>query len=423
MQEIRMGVENMLTNSHVSTAAIPYLTFFIFLAVTIGFAALCVYATRIFLLKVVSKIVKRTPTDWDDYLFAPPVYKALSLIVGVIVFRILIPAFFSNLSYTMSIMLKVVDVYFIYILLKIVIVTLKTLQEKLSTFKSFEDKPLTSYFQLIKMIIIIAGIIYVVSILIGKSPLYLLSAFGAMTAILLLIFKDTILGLVASIQISVYDMVRVGDWVAMPEFNTDGSVLAINLNTVKIMNWDKTVSTVPTYNFVTESFRNYRSMQESGGRRIMRTLRIDVNSITFVDDDMRKKLEKVEILKSYIAQNQSDIEEFNQKKSINTDVLINGRRMTNIGVFRQYIQCYLEHHPDIHNPSDRPEMYQIVRQLASDQNGIPLQICCFTKTVSWGEYEPIQSDIFDHLFAAASFFDLSIFQSPTGKDFRAFNDK
>lgn len=423
MEEIRIWLENALHNYHVSTVIIPYISFLILLAITIFLVVLGVYITRLILINVVGKIVDKTPTKWDDYIFGPRVYRALSLIIGVIIFRIVIPILFANIPIIMSIMLKIVDIYFIYILIKIVIVVLKTLQEKLSTFKAFEDKPLTSYFQIVKIILICAALIYIISILIGKSPIYLLSAFGAMTAVLLLIFKDTILGLVASIQISAYDMVRVGDWISMPEFNADGDVLAINLNTVKIVNWDKTVSTVPTYNFVTESFRNWRAMQETGGRRIKRNLQIDVNSVCFVDSEKREKYKQVEIIRDYIIERQNDIEQFNTNKKIDTDVLINGRRMTNIGVFRHYAKRYLELHPGIHNPKDRPEMYQIVRQLASDEHGIPLQIWCYTKTVKWTEYEPIQSDIFDHLFAAAPFFGLTIFQSPTGKDFRVLGEK
>lgn len=419
MEAIRIWIENSLTNTGAATTMIHPFSFVLLCIVAIGLALVGIYVTRVILLKFISKIVKKTPTDWDDYFFSPSVYKALSLIVGVIILKSVVPSLFVNFHKALPFILKLVDIYLIYILLKIIIVVLKTLQEKLSTLPAFANKPLVSYFQLIKIIFIIAGIIYVVSILIGKSPLYLLSAFGAMTAILLLIFKDTILGLVASIQISAYDMVRVGDWVAMPDFNTDGDVLAINLNTVKIKNWDKTVSTVPTYNFVTHSFRNYRAMQEGGGRRISRTLRIDVNSICFVDEEMREKFKKVELITNYIIERQKEIEASNKDNNIDTSILINGRRMTNLGVFRQYIQLYLENHPKIHNPTDRPDLSQIVRQMPSDENGVPIQIYCFTKTVKWSEYEPIQSDIFDHLFAAASYFGLVIYQNPTGKDFIA----
>lgn len=423
MEEIRFWLENTLQDYHVTLAIVPYISFLILLGVTVLLVALGVYITRLILINIVGRIVAKTPTKWDDYIFGPRVYRALSLIVGVIIFRIVIPILFGNIPNVMSIMLKVVDIYFIYILIRIIIVVLKTFQEKLSTFDSFKDKPLTSYFQLIKIILIIAALIYGISILIDKSPLYLLSAFGAMTAILLLIFKDTILGLVASIQISAYDMVRVGDWVSMPEFNTDGNVLAINLNTVKIVNWDKTISTVPTFNFVTESFRNYRAMQESGGRQIQRALQIDVNSISFVDHKMRERFKKIELIHDYIISRQKEIEQFNIEQNIDKDILINGRRMTNIGVFRQYILSYLEKHPGIHNPNESPGMYLIVRQLTPNENGVPLQIVCYTKTVAWVEYEKIQSDIFDHLLSAASAFGLSVFQGPTGKDFRALDGK
>lgn len=422
MEDIRVWLENVLQKYNVEAVIFPYITFFVFLGITIILVMSGVYITRLILLRFISKLVTRTSTKWDDYIFGPKVYKALSLIMGVAILKTVIPILFTNTPAAMAFLLKVVDIYFVYILINIVIVVLKTIQEKLSTVKSLEHKPLTSYFQLLRIILIGAALIYGVSILIGKSPIVLLSAFGAMTAVILLIFKDTILGLVASIQISAYDMVRVGDWISMPEFNADGDVLAINLNTVKIVNWDKTISTVPTYYFITESFRNWRSMQEGGGRRIQRTLKIDVNSICFVDNEMRERFKKVELIHEYIIERQNEIEQFNREKNIDTSVLVNGRHMTNIGVFREYVHKYIQSHPGIHNPADRPEMYQIVRQLASDEHGVPLEIWCFTKTVKWVEFEPIQSDIFDHFFAAASFFGLTIFQSPTGKDFRAINE-
>jgi miniconductance mechanosensitive channel len=206
-------------------------------------------------------------------------------------------------------------------------------------------------------------------------------------------------------------MVRVGDWVEMPKYNADGDVLAINLNTVKVANWDKTITTIPTHYFITDSFKNWRGMQESGGRRIKRTLQINTATIRFVNAELRESFKKIHLISDYISERQLEIEAFNTSQSFDTDTLINGRRMTNIGVFRNYIQAYLRKHPGINQ-----DMTLLVRQMDSTQHGLPIEIYCFTSSVQWAVYEEVQSDIFDHLFAAARHFDLDIFQSPSGAD-------
>lgn len=238
-----------------------------------------------------------------------------------------------------------------------------------------------------------------------------------MTAIILLIFKDTILGLVASVQISSNDMVRVGDWVEMPKFNADGDVIAINLNTVKIRNWDKTISSVPTFYFISDSFKNWRGMQESGGRRIKRTIWINIRTVKFVDPGARERYRKYFLLKDYIGIRQKEIEEYNTRHDFDESALINGRRMTNIGVFRRYVELYLRNHDQI-----KQDMTLLVRQMPSEDKGLPIEVYCFTNTTAWAKYEEIQSDIFDHLFAAVSFFDLEIFQQPSGSDLSRYFD-
>ncbi len=212
-------------------------------------------------------------------------------------------------------------------------------------------------------------------------------------------------------------MVKVGDWIEMPKFNADGDVVAINLNTVKIRNWDKTITTVPTYYFITDSFKNWRGMQDSGGRRIKRSIYINVRSIQFVDPKMREKFKNYNLITEYVGERQQEIEQFNKDNLINTSELINGRRMTNIGVFRNYVIAYLENHPKINH-----DMTLLVRQLEMEDRGLPLEIYCFTNTIKWAEYEEIQADIFDHLLASASFFGLDVFQQPAGSDLaRALN--
>ena len=307
------------------------------------------------------------------------------------------------------------DAYLIIAGLVIVLAMLKVFEYVVAKSPVFADKPVASYFQLARIILYVTSGVLVFSVLLGKSPLYFLSAFGAISAIILLIFKDTILGLVASVQISSNDMVRVGDWVEMPKFNADGDVVAINLNTVKVQNFDKTITSIPTYYFITDSFKNWRGMQESGGRRIKRSLYINVRTIKFVDPETRERYKKYQLITDYVTQRQQQIEAFNKDRQIDTSELINGRRMTNIGVFRHYVEHYLRSLSTI-----RDDLTLLVRHLPVQDRGLPIEVYCFTNTTKWAEYESIQADIFDHLLAAAEYFDLEIYQQPSGSDFVGF---
>ena len=332
-------------------------------------------------------------------------------IVPAVIVKLAAPVVFADHSSLLPLVFKVIDSYLVIVGLILILSFLKVIEYSLSNTESFKEKPLTSYFQLIRIILYLATGILILSILLAKSPLYFLSAFGAMTAILLLIFKDTILGLVASVQISSNDMVRVGDWIEMPKFNADGDVMAINLNTVKVQNFDRTTTTIPTYYFISDSFKNWRGMVESGGRRIKRAIYINAQSIRFVDPETRERYKKFNLLTDYINKRQTEIDEYNANNNVDTSILINGRRMTNIGVFRHYVENYLKNHPRISK-----EMTLMVRQLAIEDRGVPIEIYCFTNTTKWTEYESIQADVFDHVLSAAGFFDLEIFQQPSGKD-------
>lgn len=384
--------------------------FYMILLVVLSLSAF--YITKRIIIPYFYKIFQKTTFTWDDLLIEQKVFDNVAHLVPAILVRLLTPIIFRDLEAVLPFILKVTDAYLIIVGISVLIAFLKVCEKLLSKHPAFKDKPLTSYFQLIRILLYIVSVILVLSVLLGKSPIYFLSAFGAMTAILLLVFKDTILGLVASVQMSSNDMVRIGDWVEMPKFNADGDVLDINLNTVKIQNWDKTITTIPTYYFITDSFKNWRGMQKSGGRRIKRALYIDVHSVKLVDIETREKFKKYQLIREYIVQRQTEIEHYNEKEQIDTSVLINGRRMTNLGVYRKYIENYIRNHPGINQ-----NMTIIVRQLASESRGIPIEIYCFTNTVAWVEYELIQADIFDHLYSTAMFFDLDIFQEPTGNNF------
>ncbi|MEO6683543.1 MAG: mechanosensitive ion channel domain-containing protein [Ginsengibacter sp.] len=411
MKDFKIWIEKILSRYSVLDSLLPYITMLILLALTLVVIYLCLVVTRWILRKFVRGVVRKTPTKWDDLLIKHKFFRALAFLVAVIILNAAIPIIFQDFPERITLIQKFVDIYFLFVIIKIVVTFLKGSEEYLSESELFVEKPLASYFQLGRILLYIGGFVLALSILLGKSPLYFIGAFGAMTAVLLLVFKDTILGLVASIQISANDMIRVGDWVEMPKYNADGDVVAINMNTVKIINWDKTITTVPTHYFITDSFKNWRGMQESGGRRIKRTLYINMATIRFVDAKLREHFLKYDLISDYISERQSQIELYNQKHNVDTSALINGRRMTNIGVFRNYINAYLLRHPGINQ-----DMTLLVRQMESTQFGVPIEIYCFTSSVKWADYEGAQSDIFDHLFAAAGHFDLEIFQSPSGAD-------
>jgi miniconductance mechanosensitive channel len=274
-------------------------------------------------------------------------------------------------------------------------------------------KPIKGYIQVVKIVLYAVAAILMVAALIDRSPLILLSGLGAMAAVLMLVFQDTLLSLVASVQISSNDIVRVGDWVEMPQLNADGDVIDIALHTVKVQNWDKTITTIPTKRFITDPFKNWRGMQESGGRRIKRSLLLDQQSVRFLSDDERRGLARFALLEDYLGEKQREIDDWNRQLEARGKAPVNHRRVTNIGCFRAYVERMLCAHPGIHR-----DMTLLVRQLAPTPDGLPLEIYCFTRTTAWAEYEGIQSDIFDHLLAILPEFDLRVSQHPIGVDLR-----
>ncbi len=257
---------------------------------------------------------------------------------------------------------------------------------------------------------VVAGGVFVLSIVLQKSPLVFLTGMGAMTAILLLVFKDAILGLVAGIQLMANDMVRPGDWIEMPKYGADGDVIDVSLTTLKVRNWDKTITTVPTYALISDSFKNWRGMEDSGGRRIKRSISIDLDSIRHCDDEMLDRFEKIDRIRDYVLETRARIAEANRDATIDAALPVNGRQMTNIGTFRKYMEAYLREIPEVH-----PEMTFLVRQLQPTERGLPIEIYVFSKDQRWVQYEAIQADIFDHFFASLPYFDLRAFQLPSGR--------
>jgi miniconductance mechanosensitive channel len=411
LTNLEKWVEELFVANGIDGEMAVYLRLLIFLFVLLIISGVAFLVTKHIILNFIYRFVRRTKIKWDDMLVDNKVFGNLAHTIPAVIVSLLAPTIFRDFESALPFITKITNSYLIIVGTAILISFLKIVEIALGAQPSLKDKPMASYFQLIRIILYLGTAVLILSILLGKSPIYFLSAFGAMTAVLLLVFKDTILGLVASVQISSNDMVRVGDWVEMPKFNADGDVIAINLNTVKVQNWDKTYTTIPTYYFITDSFKNWRGMVESGGRRIKRSIYINSQTIRFVDPETRESYKRFYLISDYISRRQKEIEEFNNENQIDTSVLINGRRMTNIGVFRKYVESYLKSHPRI-----KQDMTIMVRQLAIEDKGVPLEIYCFTNTTAWVEYESIQADIFDHVLSAANFFGLEIFQQPTGKD-------
>jgi len=372
------------------------------------------FLVKRFLLTGISFFIKRTKTSWDDALLKRNFFTRLSHLAPALVFYVSAPLF-SPIQDTIQ---HLSLVYMILAGLYAFNGLLNAVVDIYNTFDIARQKPIKGYIQIVMIITWIFGGIFALSTLLNRSPWPLLSSLGAMTAILLLIFKDSILGLVASVQLSANDMVRIGDWIEMPKFNADGDVIDVSLHTVKVQNWDKTITTIPAYALIADSFKNWRGMSESGGRRIKRAINIDMTSIRFCTPEMLDRYEKFQLLTDYIKSKRKEIAAYNTRHNVDTSELINGRNLTNIGTFRNYLAAYLRSHPKIHN-----DMTFLVRQLPPSQHGLPIEVYVFSNDQAWANYEAIQADIFDHILAVLPEFDLCIFQHLSGIDIRALGNE
>ena len=392
----------------------PLLHSLAILGVLAVISLLAFYITEKMILTLLTRMFRKTSTDLDDILANHNVFNRLAYLVPALIFY--------NFAYAAPQFTVIVQRASMSLMalsgLLVINAFLSALSDMYEKTKYSERMHIKSYIQITKLIVNLLGAVVIVAVLIGKNPAWLLSGLGAMTAVLLLIFKDTILSLVASIQISSNDLFKVGDWIEAPQFGADGDVIDIALHAVKIQNWDKTISIIPTHKLIDSAFRNWRGMSESGGRRIKRSLFIDMNSIQLCTEELLEKFTHFELLKDYIEQKTKEVADHNTSNSINTAELINGRRLTNVGTFRAYIEAYLRNNSKIH-----PEMTFLIRQLEPTARGLPIQIYVFTNDTDWVRYEGIQADIFDHLLAIIPEFRLKVFQSPTGKDFGKLGKK
>ncbi len=389
---------------------------FIGIAATIILILLLAYASywisKRYMVHVIEIIFQRSKNTWDDALVQHGFVRRLSLLMPIIVVYMSADLILPAQAMTSELFKRLAMLFFVFAGVWMLDAALLAIREIYNTSDVSFHRPIRGYLDGIKITAYVMAGIFIVSILTGKSPWGVLSILGGFTVVLLLVFKDTILGFVASIQLSGHDMVRVGDWIEMPKYGADGDVIEVTIHTVKVRNWDKTITTIPTYSLVSDAFKNWRGMSESGGRRIKRALHIDVSSIKFCTDEMLENFRKFDLIKNYIVEKQKEIASYNQQHTINTEQLINGRRQTNIGVFRAYIIAYLKNHPKIHQ-----SMTFLVRHLEPTQYGLPIQIYVFSNDQAWANYEAIQADIFDHLLAAVPEFDLRVFQNPSGYDF------
>ena len=393
-------MKKLIDNFHYVDIENPY----IILLISILFAYVLFLVTNQIILRSIAKIFRKTSTKFDDILLEQKVFNKLPYLIPLIFLyslRDVVPFF------------KSVDRFLIALIALIILISLNALINAINDVyrksKFAEKLDIKSYAQVVKLILNSVGIIIIAALLAGKSPIYFLSGLGALTAVLILVFKDTILSLVSSVQISSNDLFKIGDWIEAPQFGADGNVIDIALHSVKVQNWDKTICVVPTNQLINSSFKNWRGMSESGGRRIKRSIKINMKSIKFCSDSMIEKFKTIYLLKDYMEEKLKEINVHNIDKKIDEADVVNRRSLTNIGTFRAYVKFYLKNNAKIHN-----DMTFLVRQLAPQSDGLPIEIYVFSNDTDWINYEAIQSDIFDHLLAILPEFELEVFQNLTG---------
>ncbi len=405
-----IGIYNSLTEAGFNNVTAQTITYSITFVAILFIAFLTTLIVKRTLLVAVTRLLKNSKHSWEIALLDHGVLNRLSWFVPVTIVSLALDVILPANSAVYVLTKRLTMSAFVMVAIFSVTALLTSLNDIKSLVKGERRQLLRSYTDVGRILAYLFGVIFIISIFTGRSPWGIISVLGGLTAITLLIFKDAILGFVASIQMSAMDLIRLGDWIEMNQYGADGEVIEISIHSVKVQNWDKTITSIPTYSLVSNSFRNWRGMSESGGRRIKRSLQIDQQSIRFCDDQMLTKLEKVALLEKYLKTKKEELLQYNKEKSVSNNIL-NGRNQTNIGVFRAYIIAYLKSNPNIHQ-----NMTFLVRQLAPGGQGLPIEIYVFSKNQVWSEYEAIQADIFDHLLAAAPEFDLRIFQEPTGYD-------
>ena len=376
-------------------------------------AGIAYFIVRRVVIRAVNMVILRSKVTWDDVFMRYKVLEKLAMLVPAIVLNLLVPIALTEHQILSNLVDRLLSIWLVVLMIRAIYAGLDAVDEISDVNLVSRRLPVKSFVQLTKLFLFFVGIIVSISILADQSPVYFLSGLGVATGFVMLVFRDTILGFVAGIQLAANRMVSKGDWIQMDKYGADGAVEEVSLTTVKVRNWDKTITMIPAYALVSDAFRNWRGMSESGGRRIKRAINIDINSIKFLSEEERERLSKINCLKEYFPAKINEIRESNARVS-DLDMKVNGRHLTNVGTFRAYLQEYLQRHDKIHK-----EMTLMVRQLAPTTEGLPIEVYIFTNDTRWAFYEAIQADIFDHVFAILPEFGLQAFQAPTGNDIRS----
>jgi miniconductance mechanosensitive channel len=401
---------NTLIKYNIDPGAANILSNIILLLLVIFICVIAEFIAGRIVLKNITPYVKKTKFKWDDLMLKRKVFKRLAHISVPLTFYFFIPSFSVEFQ---SFLNKIIFTYMIFVILLTLDALFNAINDIYNNFEISKHKPIKGFIQVLQIMLYLFGTIIIIANILDKSPVIILSGIGALAAVFLIVFKDSLLGLVSGIQLSTNDMIRIGDWIEMPKYDANGEVVDISLNTIRVENFDKTVTNIPSYALISDSFKNWRNMQECGGRRIKRSMYIDSSSIEFCDKETIEKYKKIRYLAEYIKNKEIEIAIYHNNLNIDPTQSINVRRLTNLGTFREYIQQYLNNHPNIHK-----NMIQMVRQLEPGINGVPIEIYAFTNDTNWLNYEKIQSDIFDHILSVVPEFNLRVFQAPSGYDMR-----
>jgi miniconductance mechanosensitive channel len=411
MLNLKHFIYDLLIEKGLSDMTAKYLNMLSLLLALLLIAFIIDFITKSLLRKFSSGLAKRTKTNFDDILITNKLPRNIAHIIPLLILIEFVPQVFFDFDYAENIIEKTLLVIAILLTLQIIRSFLRSIKDYLKTLSRYKDKPIDSYIQVFMIFAWLLGIFSIFAIITGISFIKFATTLGAASAVILLIFKDTILGFVASIQVSINDMVRIGDWITFEKYGADGDVIEINLATVKVQNWDMTITTIPTYALISDSFKNWRGMINSGGRRIKRSVIVKVSTIKFLTAEDIEKLKKIQLVSKYIESKSKEINDYNTENGADKSVLINGINLTNFGVFRKYLQTYIENHSAINK-----NMTLMVRQLEPTSQGIPMEIYAFSKDQRWVNYEFIMGDIFDHVLAAVTYFDLEIYELSIGKN-------
>jgi len=413
-ESITRYLKEWLTDSGLSENASSIIADYSGFILVIVFALIVFYIAKYIIVSWVHRLAARSASNWDDVFVQRKVFKRLAYLIPAIIIHASTQYVIPDYPHTMVVVLTLINVYIVTVIVIVASSVLDAAHDIYNSYEISKARPIKGFLQVGKIFLWIVYVIIIITVLFLRSKGFgWIAGLGAFSAVLLLVFKDPILGFAGGIQLATNDMLRIGDWIEMPKYNADGIVIDIAITTVKVQNWDKTITTIPTYFLVSDSYKNWRGMQESGARRIRRHILIDLNSVKFCTAEMLERFSRYEYVADYITRTEAELNKYNDQKKVDPGVMINGHRQTNIGIFRAYLTAYLKDNPNLHQ-----DLSLMVRQLQPNETGLPLEIYAFSREQDWERFEEIQSDIFDHVMAGIKFFDLQLFQNPSGNDFQ-----